>query len=92
MTFDPFSAAKLQKKVELTPVATDVADLRRLAGLGQGVYDNAVHSRQGVQADLAADLRRVERERGIRPGTQEWFKLWFAKPGLTGEKHYDESQ
>jgi hypothetical protein len=22
----------------------------------------------------------------IRPGTDEWFKLWFSKPYLTGEK------
>jgi len=92
MMFDPFTAAKTQQKVELTPVDTSLADIRRLAGLGHGVYDNSVHSRQGVQSDLAADLRRIERERGIRPGTKEWFRLWFAKPTLTGERHYDESQ
>jgi hypothetical protein len=22
----------------------------------------------------------------IRPGTEEWFKLWFSKPYLTGER------
>jgi hypothetical protein len=22
----------------------------------------------------------------IRPGTEEWFKLWFSLPYLTGEK------
>lgn len=92
MMFDPYTAAKLQQKAQLTPVDTSLADIKRLAGLGASVYDNAVHSRQGVQADLAADLRRIERERGIKPGTQEWFRLWFAKPTLTGERPYDESQ
>jgi hypothetical protein len=92
MTFNPFTAAKLQQKVELTPVDTSISDIRRLAGLDNGVYDNAVHSRKGVQSHLAADLRRIERERNIKPGTQEWFRLWFAKPTLTGERPYDESQ
>ena len=22
----------------------------------------------------------------IRPGTEEWFRLWFSKPYLTGER------
>jgi hypothetical protein len=86
MTFDPFTAAKLQRKVELTPVDTTVDDVRRLAGLGHGAPN------QGPKIDQTADLRRIERERNIKPGTQEWFRLWFAKPTLTGERPYDESQ
>jgi hypothetical protein len=35
-------------------------------------------------------MRRRERSQyqkkhNIKPGTDEWFKLWFAKPRLTGE-------
>tara|TARA_B110000285_G_scaffold129221_1_gene145460 strand:+ start:393 stop:599 length:207 start_codon:yes stop_codon:yes gene_type:complete len=26
-----------------------------------------------------------QRKHSIKPGTQEWFKLWFAQPKLTGE-------
>jgi hypothetical protein len=26
------------------------------------------------------------KKHNIKPGTQEWFKLWFSKPYLTGEK------
>jgi hypothetical protein len=26
------------------------------------------------------------KKHNIRPGTDEWFKLWFSKPYLTGEK------
>jgi len=26
------------------------------------------------------------RENNIKPGTPEWFQLWFSKPYLTGEK------
>jgi hypothetical protein len=26
------------------------------------------------------------KQHDIRPGTEEWFKLWFSKPYLTGER------
>jgi len=29
---------------------------------------------------------RIERENNIKPGTPEWFKLWFSLPYMTGEK------
>lgn len=28
------------------------------------------------------------RKNKIQPGTDEWFRLWFAKPKLTGENPY----
>jgi Cu-Zn family superoxide dismutase len=28
---------------------------------------------------------RIQRERGIKPGTPEWFHLWFSLPYLTGK-------
>ena len=28
---------------------------------------------------------KYQRKHNIQPGSDEWFKLWFAKPGLTGE-------
>jgi hypothetical protein len=28
----------------------------------------------------------IQREKNIQPGTDEWFRLWFSKPYLTGEK------
>ena len=33
-----------------------------------------------------SDKGRVQREKNIKPGTDEWFKLWFSRPHLTGEK------
>ena len=32
------------------------------------------------------EKQQLEKKHGIRPGTDEWFKLWFSKPYLTGEK------
>ena len=28
---------------------------------------------------------QYQRKHKVRPGTDEWFKLWFARPKLTGE-------
>jgi len=28
---------------------------------------------------------QYQRRHGIKPGSAEWFKLWFAKPKMTGE-------
>ena len=32
------------------------------------------------------EKRQLEREHNIKPGTPEWFQLWFGRSGLTGEK------
>ena len=32
----------------------------------------------------------IQRKRKIRPGTDEWFRLWFSRPYLTGEKPVDD--
>jgi|TARA_A200000159_G_scaffold139739_1_gene141446 hypothetical protein len=29
---------------------------------------------------------KLQKKHNIQPGTDEWFKLWFAKPHLTGER------
>lgn len=31
----------------------------------------------------------IQRKKNIQPGTDEWFRLWFSKPYLTGEKPID---
>jgi hypothetical protein len=28
----------------------------------------------------------LQKKHNIKPGTEEWFKLWFSLPYLTGEK------
>ena len=28
---------------------------------------------------------QYQRKHNVQPGTDEWFKLWFAQPKLTGE-------
>ena len=33
---------------------------------------------------------KYQKKHKIEPGTKEWFKLWFARPKLTGEKSIRE--
>lgn len=89
--FDPFQQAKLMtaysgmKNVEL-PAAKEIDsldDLKRLAGIGKESYGESI-SQNG------SNFGQIQRERNIRPGTDEWFRLWFSKPKLTGETPYDK--
>ena len=63
----------------------DIVDLERLKKLA-GIDST-------VSAESASPLTHGGTEKGeymkkhnIQPGTEEWFKLWFSRPGLTGEK------
>lgn len=52
-----------------------------------GIKPQSGESTAGSNISItAAEKARIMREQNIRPGTEEWFKLWFSKPYLTGEK------
>ena len=59
-------------------------ELRRLSGI-TGTHNANVN--QGSNISLTGtEKRRLEREHNIKPGTPEWFQLWFSRPYMTGEK------
>jgi len=35
-------------------------------------------------SDAANANRKKEREQNIKPGDEEWFKLWFSQPKMQG--------
>lgn len=82
--FDPWQQSKLNsgiaKMKEYTVNAPDVEsidDLKRLAG---------VTSNQASAPFVNnSDKVQYERDNNIKPGTNEWFRLHFAKTSLTGE-------
>lgn len=88
MTFDVWKQAKIMngfesiKSVPLPSVATDsIEDMKRLAGIPSG------RSPEGINVSVTGTEKgELMRKHNIRPGTPEWFKLWFSKPYLTGEK------
>lgn len=86
--FDPFQQAKLMTgfdKLKSVPTPDknidSIDDLKKLAGVTS--YGEAT-------SEYSTNLGQIQREKNIRPGTDEWFRLWFAKPHLTGERPYDK--
>ncbi len=60
----------------------DLRELQRLAGV-----EPRVASMSGINiSNTGTEKQRLERENNIKPGTPEWFQLWFSRPYLTGEK------
>jgi hypothetical protein len=65
----------------------DIDTLRTLAGIRNVASMTPVNMGQGSNISITGtEKAELQREHKIQPGTQEWFKLWFAKPYLTGEK------
>jgi hypothetical protein len=86
MTFDVWKQSNLMNglsQIQTVPTQAPIDnldDLKRLAGVNTSMGEEM--SEQGT------NLGQIQRERNIQPGTDEWFRLWFAKPKLTGEKPY----
>ena len=63
----------------------ELADIKRLAGITEfkGLQPYDIGSNISITGNEKAQLMR---KNNIKPGTDEWFKLWFSRPYLTGEK------
>ena len=65
----------------------DLQQLKLLAGIGNRAvmqeYKGFAGSNISVTGNEKGELMKAH---DIRPGTDEWFKLWFSKPYLTGEQ------
>lgn len=92
MTFDPWRQQKLMNgldKLQTIPTPTvaidNIEDMKRLAGIP------AISSPEGANMSITGSEKgELMRKHNIRPGTPEWFQLWFSKPYLTGEKPIDK--
>jgi hypothetical protein len=88
MTFDVWKQSSLMNglsKMQAVPTQAPIDnldDLKRLAGINTSMGEEM--SEQGT------NLGQIQRERNIQPGTDEWFRLWFDLPKLTGETPYDK--
>jgi hypothetical protein len=62
---------------------------QRLAEYKQKVADMNQQDSQGSNiTHTAAENARIMREQNIKPGTPEWFKLWWSLPYMTSEKKF----
>ena len=79
----------------------DLVRMQQLAGIaGPGIaegWDKKAHagnknpsgSKSPVGSnisDATMEKHQLEHEHNIKPGSPEWFKLWFSRPYLTGEQ------
>ena len=68
----------------------ELARLKTLAGVNEFkgyVKYNPVDPMAGSNISITGDEKgQLMKKHDIKPGTDEWFKLWFSKPYLTGEK------
>jgi hypothetical protein len=62
----------------------------RFQEFGKGVYPKSKSKplKGSNISQTGTHVSRFQRKKNIEPGTDQWFRLWFAKPFLTGENPY----
>jgi hypothetical protein len=60
----------------------DIEELKRLAGIDNNTQEDSLGENLSYVGTAKAEYQR---KHNIKPGTDEWFRLWFAQPRLTGE-------
>ena len=66
----------------------DIADLQHLAGIRNKFTGYTPYMPENLSIP-GTEKAKIQRKKKIQPGTDEWFKLWFSKPHLTGERPTD---
>ena len=62
----------------------DLDQIRKLAGIREF---KGLEPYGGSNISITGNEKgELQKKHNIKPGTEEWFKLWFSKPYLTGEK------
>jgi len=62
-------------------------ELKKLAGVQ---FSRSVATGVPNLSMTGTEKSELMRKYNIKPGTEEWFKLWFSRPYLTGEKPIDK--
>ncbi len=61
----------------------ELDQIKRLAGINEfRGYEPYGGSNISITGN---EKQRLEKKHNIKPGTPEWFQLWFSLPKLTGE-------
>jgi len=64
----------------------DLANIKVLAGINDPQKYNKYFNEGSNISKTANEKAELMRKHNIKPGTEEWFKLWFSLPYMTGEK------
>jgi hypothetical protein len=64
-----------------------IEELRVLAGINNRPLFTEYKGPPGSNISVTGNEKgELMRKHDIRPGTEEWFKLWVSKPWLTNEQ------
>tara|TARA_Y100000361_G_C11103534_1_gene313353 strand:- start:257 stop:466 length:210 start_codon:yes stop_codon:yes gene_type:complete len=63
--------------------------IKQLAGVNEPSTEDSMGENLSYVGTKKA---QYQRKHNIKPGTAEWFKLWFAQPHLTGENPMPKSK
>ena len=67
----------------------EIERLKTLAGIGNRAVMQEYKGFAGSNISVTGNEKgELMKKHDIRPGTEEWFKLWFSKPDLTGEQPF----
>lgn len=65
----------------------ELKELQVLGGLGSAQRINQMNAKKMTESSYgeeisrsASEKSRYQKENNIKPGTEEWFKLWFSLP------------
>ena len=64
----------------------EIYKLKRLAGIVDKEGNRVDGDDESNISIVGSEKGAYQRKNNVKPGTEEWFKLWFSKPYLTGEK------
>jgi hypothetical protein len=64
------------------------AELQRLAGINNP-KEEPINNGSNISI-TGNEKGELMKKHNIKPGTSEWFQLWFSRPYLTGEKPVDK--
>jgi hypothetical protein len=60
----------------------ELDQLKKLAGVNE--YKGLVEYQGSNISVTGTEKAQIQREKNIRPGDLEWFKLWFSRPYWLG--------
>lgn len=63
----------------------EIYQLKRLAGIIDKEGKRVDGDDESNISISGTEKGAYQRKHNVKPGTDEWFKLWFSKPKLTGE-------
>ena len=63
-------------------------ELKVLAGIYKPYQMEDTH--QENISYIGTEKSKYQKKHKIEPGTDDWFRLWFARPKLTGENPYGD--